>query len=214
MKEKVSLADRITAKLRKLGVGERKAQALAAGLVPIVRAVVRSEVKQREEPLEVLPANKPFRKAKAVKVNGHHLRVDLPVAPMKGIKGIELLRVMDGLTSTATYLAAAVKSEQGILAIRQLYENEYNVKFYPNFEYWGKTQDDLRALGAHNYCQREYYERMRFSTDALDGLLSILADEAKSKSRMKKLVDRFLAVTTQPLLKAFDYLHKKMGVAA
>jgi hypothetical protein len=216
MKVTITLADRLAVKLKKLGLGERKAREVAKGLVATVRAVVKTEIKKLEgTPIEeppYLPPNTPFTKTKAQKVNGYSVRFDLPVAPMPGLKGIEMLRVMDGLTSTATYLVAAVKGEEGILAVRQLGVEEYNVKFYPTFAYWGKTEDDLRALGAHDVCQRTHYERMHFGPDALDGLLNLLADEAKPKSRMKKLVDRFLTISLRPLLKGFSFLHQRIGV--
>ena len=60
-------------------------------------------------------------------------------------QGVELLRVMDGLTSEATYLVAAVKSDEGIVAVRQLGNDWYNVKFYPHMAYWGYTTDNWRS---------------------------------------------------------------------
>lgn len=194
---------------------------LAKGLVPTVRAAIKAEflggitravarsdqmLAQTEQMVRVLD------KGKAVKVNGHSLRLDLPVVPKEGIKGIELLRVMDGLSSSATYLVAAVKGEKGIVAVRQFGEDYYNVKFYPTMAAWDvDTALLVSAYSAHSFCQRQWYERMQFTHDGLILLLEQLAEDAKPKSRMKQLVDRFLAVTGRPLLKAFEYLHKQVA---
>ncbi len=144
-----------------------------------------------------------------VPVNGFSLRIDLPIAPMVGMKGIEMLRVMDGLSSHATYLVAAVKADVGIVAIRSFGGGEYNVKFYPNMAYWEKSEEELRSLGATNHLQRQWYERMYFKTDALDQLLRRLEAEAKPRSRAKALLDRLLAITVAPLIKAFTILHTR-----
>ena len=147
----------------------------------------------------------------APRVNGHRLRLDLPVVPMPGGKGLDLLRVMDGWTTRGTYLTAAVKGEFGIVAIRQLGSDLYNVKFYPTMEYWGRTPEELRKLGAEYFLKRSPYERMHCSKKVTAEILDILAKEAAPRSRIKALVSRMRALTFGPLEKAFGYLHSRIA---
>ena len=229
MAKKLSLLDKLVAKLRKLGLSERKAVIAAKALAPTARAAVKAELAVKEgrgEPEKkgkvkgskaAAKGDADFQSAsdlsilgkKAIRVNGHSLRLDLPVVPMPGIKGIEILRVMDGLSSTATYLVAAVKGDLGIVAIRKLTSDCFNVKFYPDMAYWDKTQGELASLGATYHLKREHYERMHFGKDPLDQLLKRLEAEAKPKSRVKALLDRLLAISTPPLLKAFEILYTR-----
>ena len=223
-----TVTGKLEAKLIKLGLSERKSKELAKGLAPTVRANIKGKAKKLAMSLkevddamveeEVTKATDEAEDVEldkvAPRVNGHRLRLDLPVVPMPGIKGIELLRVMDGLTTKATYLVAAVKSDEGIVAIRQFDKGHYNVKFYPTMAYWGKTQEELASLGAVNYLARDHYQRMHFNREPLEQLLGRLDVEAKPKARYKALMDRFMSITSAPLFKAFDYLHKRIGVAA
>ena len=181
-KKKESLSDRLKAKLRKLGLTERKAQALAKGLVPTVRAAIKAESKQSE----TLPPNTPFTR---------------DVIPVEGAKGVDLLKIMNGLTSTRTYVVAAVKSDVGIVAVRQFDPDYFNVKFYPDFQYWGQAQGYLQELGAGEFLSREYYQRFHCNKETLDKVLKELQEAAKPKSRMKGLMDRLKAVDLRMLLK-------------
>lgn len=206
--KQLSLPDRMMARLRKLGLSERVAKNVVKGLAPTVRAAIKAVTEAKRETLEYLPTNKPFTRGKAVKVNSHLLRLDLSVVPVSGTTGVELLRVMDGLSTQGTYLVAAVRSDKGIVAVRQLGTNYYNVKFYPDMAYWKKDSTTLTGdFGASDHLKRDgLYERMHFNRDGLDLLLQELAAEAKPKSRMKGVMDRFLTVASKPLLASFDYL--------
>lgn len=228
---KGTVTEKLTKRLINLGLTERKAKELAKGLAPLVRSSIKAKVRAKKATLddvtdddvegtvaEVTDSAEDAELDKvAPRVNGHRVRLDLPVVSMftwqkAPVKGIELLRVMDGLTTTRTYLSAAVKSDQGIVAVRQLSENYYNVKFYPNMAYWNITPEALAEMGAQDHLQREWYERMHFTREQLDMLLKRL--ESKSKSRIKALMSRFLAVGSRSLFKAFDYLHRRVSVAA
>ena len=228
-----TVTGKLTARLIKLGLSERKATELAKGLAPTVRSAIKAKAKAAKKTLDEvddafvneivdegvdLSENEELDKV-APRVNGHRVRLDLPVVRRSTwmglpVRGIELLRVMDGYSTERTYLVAAVKGEQGIVAVRQLNEDWYNVKFYPTMAHWNKTPEQLASLGAQSYLQRQWYERMHFNKADLGQLLSRLAAEAKPKSRMKALVDRFLTVGAKPLVKAFDYLHQRVGKAA
>jgi hypothetical protein len=185
---------KLVSKLEKLGLSDRKAKTVAKGLSPLVKAEHRSQAADPKAPKVPKDLTAPL---------------DLPVAPMEGIKGIELMRVMNGLSSTATYLVAAVKGDVGIVAIRKFSDEYFNVKFYPNMRYWNRTPGELEALAATDYLQRQWYERMHFSNHGLAKLLVMLQDEAKPKSRMKNLMDRFMAVAFKSLFKAFDKLYSR-----
>ena len=228
-----TVTGKLEAKLHKLGLSERKAKELAKGLAPTVRAAIKAKVKAAQTTLDDVFDDEVNEVVETVtdgaedeeldkvapRVNGHRVRLDLPVVDRDTwqhapVKGIELLRVIDGFSTRGTYLVAAVKSDEGMVAVRQLGQDYYNVKFYPHMGYWGKTQEELRSLGAQSYLAREWYQRMHFSRASLDRLLQQLEAEAKPKSRMRALIDRMLTVSAAPLVKAFDYLHKRIGVAA
>lgn len=228
-----TVTGKLEARLLKLGLSEKKATELAKGLAPLVRASIKAKVKKSAKTLddvtdddvnetvdEVTDAADDEELDKvAPRVDGHRVRLDLPVVSRATwqhapVKGIELLRVMDGLSSTRTYLVASVKSDKGIVAVRQLSDNLYNVKFYPTMAFWNKTEADLRELGGVEFLQREWYERCHCSPRVLDRVLEQLAIDGKPKSRMTRLIDRFKTVASKPLILAFDYLHKRKSVAA
>jgi hypothetical protein len=225
---KGTVTEKLTTRLVKLGLTERKATELAKGLAPMVRSAITAKAKARqvkvkdvsdemveEAVAESVDSAEDLELDKvAPRVNGHRVRLDLPVAPMAGIRGIELLRVMDGLSSRQSYLVAAVKSDVGIVAVRKLGEDLFNVKFYPDMAYWERNETGLTELGAHAHLKREWYERMHFNREVLTALLAQLAQEGKPKSRIKAVLDRFLSVTATPLLKAFGYLHPIEGGAS
>jgi hypothetical protein len=227
-KPRVSMFDRLVERLRKFGMTERKAKEVAKGLVPTVRSTVKAEEKQKSAD-SAKPKNARKGKdelvdegqdpddetntpvgAKAVKVNGHTLRLDLPVVPYQGEQGLSLLRVMHGLSSTATYLVAAVLGPEGIVAIRKLSEDCYNVKFYPDMRHWNYSASTLADLGATSHLKRQPYERMHFTADGVDQLLRRI-DAASKKNRFKTLAKRLLALTFKPLSKAFDVLYKRVS---
>ena len=226
-----TVTGKLTARLVKLGLSERKATELAKGLAPLVRAAIKAKAKAKALTLDDVTDemvnetvtsvtdetdNEDLDKV-APRVNGHRVRLDLPVVERstwqrKSVRGIELLRVMDGLTSEATYLVAAVKSDEGIVAVRQLGTDLYNVKFYPTMAYWGYTQEDLRKLDATEYLAREWYQRMHFDRNGVVKLLKQL--DLENKPVITRLLSRLLSVPGRALFKAFDYLHKRVGVAA
>lgn len=228
-----TVTGKLTARCVKLGLSERKAAELAKGLAPVVRASIKAKAKAKAVKLDEVDdafvneivnegvdlAEDPELDKVAPRVNGHRVRLDLPVVlrhewQANPTKGIELLRVMDGLTTRATYLVAAVKGEHGIVAVRQFDSEWFNVKFYPAMGYWNTSFSELATLGAQDFLDRAWYQRMHFNREALDKLCKKLAAEAKPKSRLVALRDRFLSVTATPLLKAFEYLHRKIGQAA
>jgi hypothetical protein len=228
-----TVTGKLEAKLVKLGLSERKAKELAKGLAPVVRASIKKKVKAQALKLddvddafvnEIVDEGVDETESEeldkvAPRVNGHRVRLDLPVVARttwmkKPVEGIQLLRVIDGLTTNGTYLVAAVKSETGMVAVRQFSEDAYNVKFYPNFGYWSKVPEDLSALGGHSFLHREWYERCHTSREGLGRILQQLTLDAKPKSRMRALMDRFLTVGARPLVKAFDYLHRRVSTAA
>lgn len=230
---KGTVTEKLEARLVKLGVAKRKAHELAVKLAPTVKAALKAKAKTTAVKLAdvddtfvndavedvVDTADDPELDKVAPKVNGHRLRLDLPVVQRSEwqrhpVKGLELLRVVDGLTSTATYLTAAVKGESAMVAVRELGRDEYNVKFYPTLAVWNLSQEDLRALGGYAFLQREWYERMHFSAAGVEQVLGRLNGQAKSKSRIKHLADRLLALTAGPLFKAFGYLHKRERIVA
>jgi len=228
MGKSLSVVEKLTTKLRALGFSKRKAETVAKALVPVARGAVKAEIVAKDKKATRVVSGEIVEdtalvkvggktlvvKDQKIKVNGHFLRLDLPIAPMEGQKDIELLRVMHGLSSFGTYLVAAVKGDVGIVAVRDFHNGVYNVKFYPDMAYWEKDEDQLAHLGASAHLKREHYERMHFPRVALDQLMRRLAAEAKPKSRTKALLDRVFAVTTEPLVKAFGYLRQRKGLAA
>jgi hypothetical protein len=229
MPVKGTLTEKLTARLIKLGLSERKATELAKGLVPTVKTAIKARVQTAKKTLadvddaeveqvveEQIDSAEDIELDKvAPRVNGHRVRLDLPVMQYTGATGIELLQVMHGLSSYRTYLAAAVKSERGIVAVRKLGEDTFNVKFYPNMAFWDKDEEQLQQqFHAQNHLLREWYERMHFTQEGLTALLAQLAEEAKPKSRMKALMHRFRSVTSAPLLKAFKFLYQDVAISA
>jgi uncharacterized protein (DUF2267 family) len=232
-----NITEKLTNRLMKLGLTEIRATELARGLAPTVRASLKAkaakrvkrdtvkeivqetadsiaqEVDQTVEEVTDLAEDPELDKV-APRVNGHRLRLDMPVLPMAGGRGVDVLRVMDGWSTRGTYLVAAVKGPEGICAIRQLGNDFYNVKFYPTMEHWGRTQEELRMLGAYDYLRRGPYERMHGNAKVTAAILDVLAAEAKPRNRVKALVSRMKAITFGPLEKAFGYLHKRVSSAA
>lgn len=224
-KTKISVTEKLTHKLVNLGLSERKAKELAKGLAPTVRAALKA--KQQKASLSMKDADEAVSKAVdeaedaeldkvAPRVNGHRLRLDMPIVPYTGGSGVELLQVLNGLTSSKTYLAAAVKSSEGIVAVRQFSEDSYKLKFYPNFAFWNFNQSQLESLGGSAYLNRGPYERMFFSRKDMDQVLLRIEAEAKPKSRIKNLLQRMASIKTDTLVKAFTILHSRVrsGVAA
>ena len=228
-----TVTGKLEARLLKLGLTERKAKELAKGLAPLVRASIKAKVKKVAKKLDDVTdddVNQTVDEAVdeaedeeldkvAPRVNGHRVRLDLPIVARSDwqhspIKGIELLRVMDGLSTRGTYLVASVKSEKGIVAVRQFSQDWYNVKFYPTYAFWNKTTGDLSEMGGQDFLSRQWYERCHVSAQGLERILDQLATEAKPKPRMKALIDRFTTVTSKPLIKAFSYLHKRVSNVA
>jgi hypothetical protein len=228
-----TVTGKLEARLLKLGLTERKAKELAKGLAPLVRASIKGKVKKAAKTLDDVSdqdVNETVDEAVdeaedaeldkvAPRVNGHRVRLDLPVVTRSQwqhapTKGVELLRVMDGLSTSRTYLVASVKSETGIVAVRQLNSDWYNVKFYPTMAFWNKTRQELTDLGGQDFLSREWYERCHCSPRALERVLGQLEIDGKPKSRMTRLIDRFKTVAAKPLIRAFDYLHKRVSTAA
>lgn len=230
---KGTVTNKLEARLEKLGLSERKAKELAKGLAPIVRSSIKAKVRKQAKKLDdvtddevedtvteaVDGAEDPELDKVAPRVDGHRVRLDLPVVgrsewQAKPIKGVELLRVIDGLTTTATYLVSSVKGETAMVAVRQFSDDHYNVKFYPTFTFWSKTRSELTNLGGFDFLDRQWYQRCHTNKDGLSRILHQLEIDAKPKSRMKALVDRFRTVTAATMVKAFGYLQKSKVAAA
>lgn len=212
-----------------LGITKRRSQEVAKGLVPKIRRALKEEEKAKilkaSQPKEVSVRdayNEEKRengltvrenKDGSVLINRLKFRLDLPVVRMQGDKGLDILRVMDGLYTTATYLVAAVRGENGIVAIRKLGEDYFNIKFYPNLQHWELSQEDLKGLGAEHgsYLSRAHYERMHFNKAGMENVMARLTASAKPKTKIQALMDRFLAVASKPLIKAFEILETRRG---
>ena len=225
-----TVTEKLTNRLVALGLSERKAKTLATGLAPVVRASIKAKVKKAKIKLDDvddafvneivnegvdLSEDADLDKV-APRVNGHRVRLDLPVVrrsvwQSKPTKGIELLRVMDGLTSEATYLAAAVKSDVGIVAVRQLGGNFYNVKFYPDM----RTEAVGNQAGGDG-CRRASEARVVRADALRPGYVESPAGAVGVRSQAQ---DHAAPVAVsggdgRTLVKAFDYLHKRKGIAA
>jgi len=225
-----TVTEKLVARLIALGLTKKKAAELAKGLAPVVRASIKAKAKQKQIKLAEVEdemVNQTVEQTTdeaedealdkvAPRVNGHRVRLDLPVVRRSTwmntrVTGIEILRVMDGLTTEATYLVAAVKSDQGIVAVRQLGTDFYNVKFYPTMRYWDRTPDELLSVdGASEYLQRQWYERVHVTKAGL----AIILKSVDNRPKIKQVLDRLLSVTATVLVKAFDHLHKRIGAAA
>jgi hypothetical protein len=198
MAKKLTLLEKIASVLHSNGVSERKSKELAKAITPVARNAAKKELEIKANPPEVKESPKAGAKYKFA------LLTNLPVVPMRGEKGLGLLRVMDGLYSSKTYITAAVKGENGIVAVRDL-GSIFNVKFYPDMEFWGYSERVLSGLGAVDHLKREHYERMHFPQEALDQLLARI-EASKPKSRVKKLINQIKALAFKPLLSAFAQL--------
>lgn len=198
MKEKVP--EKLVAKLMKLGVPEVKAKALAKSLAPTVRAAIRVKSEGSKKTAEAIEDEA---------VEEAVLNLNLPVVAREGEAGLDLLRVMHGWCTSATYLVAAVKGTNGIVAVRRIYENHYNVKFYPNMEFWGKSPEMLASrFEAQAFLNRGPYERMHFSSKGVASLLEVLKAEATPKSGVRALIGRMRALASSALENAFNQLYR------
>lgn len=228
---KGNVSQKLEAKLLKLGVSKRKAKELAKGLAPTVRTAIKAKVKREKIKLddvtdeqvnqtvdEAVDAAEDAELDKvAPRVNGHRVRLDLPVVrrwvwQANPFKGIELLRVIDGLTTSSTYLVAAVKGEQGMIAVRQFSADNFNCKFYPTMEHWEFTDEALFSLGATDFLSRQWYQRVHVSRATLDQILQRV--EAQNKPKKTGLLSRLLSVPARTLVTAFGFLHTKIGNVA
>ena len=223
LKPGVKVGEKLLARLLTLGVSARKAPELAKGLAPVARAAVQARMKAKLGSAEDTVVKKP-KKAKDVappppdaETHIFRLRTDESILPVsqRGAEGVEVGRIMHGLTSTRSYIVFAVKGEDGIIAVRQLGPRYYNVKFYPTMGYWGETAERMRPLGADDFLQREWYERMHFPPEGVQQLLDRLAAEEEARIAGKKhfavkLAERLVASTWAPLLNAFDALHGRI----
>ena len=190
--KKAGLFDRMVQKLVDSGISARKAKDLAKSLVPTVRSAVKKEIAEKDAPEKV-----------PTKVTGS-VRTDLPVLPYQGASAAALLQIMNGLTTTATYIITAVKGETGIVAVRKFHEDSYKIKFYPNMRFWEYNREMLQDLGASGYLQRDVYERMMVTRKQMDQVLARI--EAKNK-KGRSLASRLLSVASRKLVNAFDALH-------
>lgn len=191
---KVKIEEKIATKLVKLGIPERQAKKLAKDLAPTVRAAIKAKDADRSRTVEQHEDDA---------IEEVMIRFDLPVAPVQGGKGLELLSVVNGLTSGATYLVAAVKGDNGFVAVKKFSDNSFKLKFYPNMKYWDKTLEELSSLGGEQYLHRDMYERMMFDAKGMQNVLDRISAEAKPKSRVKTLIGRMQALNGDKVRAAF-----------
>jgi hypothetical protein len=85
--------------------------------------------------------------------------------------------IIDGFSSTATYAVAAL-SAVGMIAIRRLRINWFNVKFYDSTTAMGMSDAQLAAMGGIDFLTRNsgkfQYRRCHMSGEALLKLFSLL----------------------------------------
>jgi len=194
-----AVAATLTGRLMKYGLTERKATGIATKLTPTVKTALKASV--------VVSTALAVREDLAPLVGkGLQLRLDQDVVPYQGARGLKLLRVMHGLTSTASYLVVAVKGEEGIVAVRKFSDTSFKIKFYPTFAFWGRSLEDLERLGGRSYLNRGPYERVMVTDETLSVILTQLTLQARVKARIKALASRFLAIPFAPVKKAFGYL--------
>jgi hypothetical protein len=135
------------------------------------------------------------------------LRLDMPVVDVRSAKGAEVLQRMNGLTSGVTYIVAAVKGDNGAVAVRRLSSDLYKIKFYPDMEHWNLDFGSLNAMGATSHLHRTIYDRFFVTESALETVLGRVASMNKPKSRVKSILDRLFGITFEPLKEAFNQLH-------
>lgn len=183
--------------------------------IPPKRKQAAAEVSTSEQTTEEAPEELPVsEETPAISLSQDlRLRLDLPVLPSGRYTAapegeeVEVGRVMDGWSTTRSYMVAAVKGDKGILAVRNLGMGQwFRIKFYPNFAYWNLDKGQLQSLGADFYKSRPAYERMEIQAPGLFQLLSRLEIEAKPKTRAKSLLDRMKAASFEAIHKAFSYL--------
>jgi len=221
IKTRISVRERVEKRLITLGVSERKAKELAKSIAPTVSAALKT--KQQKSKVTIKDTDTIIKGAidatddaeldkVAPRINGVRLRIDRPTVTYRGEKGLELLRVMHGLTSQNTYLVAAVKGEEGIVAARKFGEDSYKLKFYPNYAFWNFTQSQIESIGGYDYLNRGPYERHMYTRDKAEQVLLRIEAEAKPKSKIKELATRMLSINMRTLQKAFSVLHEKVKV--
>jgi hypothetical protein len=201
-------------KLAKLGVTEKKAKEAAKALAPTVRATIKLKTAEAAERKSGKTNGEIEEESLDQVATDYKLRSDLPTLDgRKQHTGLELMRVMHGISSSNTYIVAAVRGEKAVIAVRAFSQDSFNVKFYPTMAEWNVTPDDLRdTYSSTHYLSREWYERMYFSRKGLDQLLSrIHAEELANKTTLRKklkaLTTRVCAVTVKNLLNGFDNLY-------
>lgn len=246
--KKVSLIDRIKAKLMKTGMNERKATETAKIIAPTARAAIKAEeatktskakprkgvrvgakvgkkaVKKsvRSRVKKALSADKPI----ALDLSGsapqdlvEHGDViendeplyDLGVVPVQGEKNLDPMRIIDGLTSRATYIVAAAKDEIGFIAVRKFSDNEYKVKFYPDMKFWDFDQAKAESLGFKNHLKRSMYERYMVDRNQLEQLMLRVEAMRPVMDKMMEFVGRFKFVRFATLSSALTKLMSGVG---
>lgn len=213
-KKRPGLIDRMMQKLMDLGMSQRKATETAKALAPVARNTVKKEIAEKEQkasaPKETEASPTKDTPAKTVRTKKGEIaavvRHDLPVLDWRGANQAALLQVMNGYNTTRSYIVAAVKGEDCMVAVRKFSDNSFKLKFYPTMRKWDYSQEQLSALGADSFLNRDNkYERMMFTKSQMDQVLARI--EAANKSTVRKMVERLLSVSAATLVKAFDTLH-------
>lgn len=110
--------------------------------------------------------------------------------------------IIDGISSTNSYLIVAVKGQAGLIAIRYFpSHNKYKVKVYPNFELWGITSEFAEA--AQGYYQKKHYARLIIDEQDFHNFLEGLHNIALPHKRKTK-EHRFKVMTVDEMKAQLD----------
>jgi hypothetical protein len=212
VKPGTKIGEKLRARLAVLGLTERKAKEVAKSLTPVASAALKARAKLgTEAPSKTAKKAADLPATTTAVAEVFKLRLDEGVMSFTGRDGdVSVGRVMHGLSSTRSYIVVAVKGEHGLIGVRQLGADTFNVKFYPTMRYWATNEPALRALGAEMFLARSWYERMHFPATGVTTLLNQFAKEAKRGSGwafVDKIAYRFQVTVFAPVRKAFRILY-------
>lgn len=86
----------------------------------------------------------------------------------------DLLDIIDGRTTIKSFIVIVTKGEGFIVVRKGVSFGNIKIKFYPNFEFWGMSDEKLLALNSEGKLVRREYGRCYMDVEKVKQLLNEL----------------------------------------